>query len=129
MARFAAVGFGALALWICAALHAQSQLDMHRDADRALHDAEAKLSAAVTTYRKRLDSSQRAAFDESQRLWVAYRKAACEFQASGVAGGSAYPMILLLCLTDYANQRLIIITELTNCVEGDLSCPAFQRGS
>src|SRR5215470_9719154 len=101
MPRFAAVGFSALALWFGAALHAQTQFDMSRDAQRALHDVEAKLNAAVATYRMRLNSSQLAAFDESQRLWGAYRKAACEFQASGVAGGSAYPLVLALCLTDY----------------------------
>ena len=129
MPRFAAAALGVLALWFGAALHAQTQLDMNLDANRALHDAEAKLNVAVTTYRTRLDSSQRAAFDESQRRWVAYRKAACEFQVSGVAGGSAYPMVLALCLTDYAKQRLVTITELMNCVEGDLSCPAFKRGS
>jgi uncharacterized protein YecT (DUF1311 family) len=129
MQRFAAVGFGALALWLGAAADAQTQLDMNRDADRTLRDTEAKLSVAVTTYRKRLNSSQRAAFDESQRRWVAYRQAACEFQAGGVGGGSAYPMVLAACLTDYANERLVIITELMNCVEGDLSCPAFKRGS
>jgi uncharacterized protein YecT (DUF1311 family) len=97
--------------------------------ERTLRDAEAKLHAAVTAYRSRLAPSQRAAFDESQRRWVAYRQAACEFEASGVAGGSAYPMILAACLTDYANQRLDIIARLANCVEGDLSCPVFKRGS
>ncbi len=129
MPRFAAVGFSVLALWFGSAVHAQTQLDMNRDADRTLRDTEAKLNAAITTYRKRLEASQRAAFDESQRRWMAYRKAACEFQAGGVAGGSAYPMVLAACLTDYANERLVIITELMNCVEGDLSCPAFKRGS
>ncbi len=127
--RFAAVGLSALALWFGAAVHAQTQLDMNRDADRTLRDREAKLNASVAIYRKRLQASQLLAFDESQRRWVAYRKAACEFQAGGVAGGSAYPMVLAACLTDYANQRLVIITELMNCVEGDLSCPAFKRGS
>ena len=129
MPRFGAVGLVVLALSFGAAVDAQTQLEMNQDADRTLRDTETKLNAAVTTYRKRLDPSQRAAFDESQRRWVAYRKAACEFQAGGVAGGSVYPMVLAACLTDYANQRLVIITELMNCVEGDLSCPAFKRGS
>ena len=129
MPRFAAVGLVVLVLSFSAAVDAQTQLEMNRDADRTLRDTEAKLDAAVTTYRKRLERSQRAAFDESQRRWVAYRKAACEYQSSGVAGGSAYPMVLAACLTDYANERLTIITELMNCFEGDLSCPAFKRGS
>ena len=129
MPRFAAVGLVVLVLSFNAAVDAQTQLEMNRDADRTLRDTEAKLNAAVTTYRKRLGPSQQAAFDESQRRWVAYRKAACEYQSSGVAGGSAYPMVLAACLTDYANERLTIITELMNCFEGDLSCPAFKRGS
>jgi uncharacterized protein YecT (DUF1311 family) len=123
------IGLLVLALSLGAHVGAQTQLEMNRDAGRTLRDAEAKLDAVVTTYRKRLDPSQRAAFDESQRRWVAYRKAACEFEASGVAGGSAYSMILAACLTDYANHRLDIVTKLMNCSEGDLSCPAFKRGS
>jgi uncharacterized protein YecT (DUF1311 family) len=97
--RLGAVGLVVLSLSFSAAVDAQTQLEMNQDADRTLRDTETKLNAAVTTYRKRLDQSQRAAFDESQRRWVAYRKAACEFQAGGVAGGSAYSMVLAACLT------------------------------
>jgi uncharacterized protein YecT (DUF1311 family) len=127
--RLTVIACLALALGSGAAVDAQTQLDMNRDAGRVLRDAESKLAAAVTTYRERLDRSQRAAFDDSQQRWVSYRKAACTFQASGVAGGSAHEMVFATCLTAYANQRLQIISELMNCIEGDLSCPVFKRGS
>ena len=129
MQRLSVVGCLSLALWLGSAADAQTQLELTRDAVRSLRDAESKLAAAVTTYQERLDQSQRAAFDDSQRRWVSYRKAACAFQASGVAGGSAHEMTLAACLADYANQRLDVITKLMNCVEGDLSCPAFKRDS
>ena len=128
MPRLTVVGC-LLVLWLGAAADAQTQLDLNRDAVQSLRDAESRLAAAVSTYRERLDPSQRAAFDESQRRWVSYRKAACAFQASGVTGGSAHEMILATCLADYANQRLDIITKLMNCPEGDLSCPVFKRDS
>lgn len=103
----------------------QTPLEMNRDADRTLRDADAKLNAAITAYRKRLIGSQLAAFDESQRRWDAFRKATCEFAASGSAGSSAYPMSRAACLTNYAADRLDIITGLMQCVEGDFSCPEF----
>ena len=76
-----------------------------------------------------LNKHQRALFDVSQRHWVAYRKAACDFQASGVKGGSAFPMIVAQCLDEYAQVRLTTVTVLLKCSEGDLSCPEFRHGT
>ena len=108
---------------------AQSQQEMNASATGDLQAVEAQLQSAVATYRARLDAARRNAFDESQRRWAAYRKAACDFQASGVAGGSVEPLARTLCLQDYAVERLQRLDYLLKCEEGDLSCPAFKSGT
>jgi uncharacterized protein YecT (DUF1311 family) len=65
----------------------QSQSEMDATAQQDLRSVETQLRSAVATYRQRLGATQRTAFDESQRLWVHYRKAPCDFQTSGAAGG------------------------------------------
>jgi len=108
---------------------AQSQREMNASAAGDLQAVEAQLQSAVAAYRARLGASQRNAFDESQRRWAAYRKAACDFQATGVAGGSVEPLVRTLCLQDYAVERFQRVDYLLKCEERDLSCPAFKPGT
>ena len=61
MPRAIAVGYLAVALSFGAGVDAQTQLDMTRDARRALRNAENMLEVALNIYRKRLDESRRAA--------------------------------------------------------------------
>ena len=49
---------------------------------------------------------------------------ACQFEASGVAGGSAFSMVLTSCLIKKTRERNKELEALANCQEGDLSCPA-----
>jgi uncharacterized protein YecT (DUF1311 family) len=119
----------ALAMFDPSDVRAQSQSGMNAAAQQELGSVEKKLQNAVVKYRQRLNAGQLKAFDESQRLWLSYRKAACDFQSSGVAGGSALPMILAYCLRDHAVERLKVLDYLANCQEGDLSCPAFEQGT
>jgi uncharacterized protein YecT (DUF1311 family) len=55
-----------------------------------------------------------------------YRDAACQFEASGVAGGSAQSMVHSECMVTQTNERLKYMRLLSNCKEGDLSCPAWK---
>ncbi|WP_347927483.1 lysozyme inhibitor LprI family protein [Pseudomonas helvetica] len=59
----------------------------------------------------------------AQRAWVAFRDAECEFSASGVAGGSVYPMIYSNCLAGLTLKRVEAFKTYLECQEGDLSCP------
>ena len=107
----------------------QTQTDMTKAADRDAQKVEQRLDAAINKYRKRLDKTQLRDFDESQRLWVAYRKSACDFEAGGDDGGSVQPMIILECFQRYAAVRLMDVQRLLTCTEGDLSCPVFSDGT
>jgi len=59
----------------------------------------------------------------AQRAWLAFRDAECTFAASGVEGGSVYPMIHNQCLADLTQKRVETFKGYLDCQEGDLSCP------
>jgi uncharacterized protein YecT (DUF1311 family) len=59
----------------------------------------------------------------AQRAWVAFRDAECKFSASGVEGGSVYPLIYSNCTTELTKARIQTFKNYLKCQEGDMSCP------
>jgi uncharacterized protein YecT (DUF1311 family) len=118
---------GLVATLLAALAAAQTRVDMDREAGRRLADAAVELSRAIDVYRRRLDARQRDLFDRSQEQWMKHRDAACDFEASGVSGGSAHAVVHADCLTTHTRERLGALRRLSTCAEGDLSCPAFLR--
>ena len=59
----------------------------------------------------------------AQRAWIGFRDAECKFSASGVEGGSVYPLIYSHCITDLTKARVEAFKIYLKCQEGDLSCP------
>ena len=59
----------------------------------------------------------------AQRAWVAFRDAECKFSASGVEGGSVYPLIYSNCVTELTRARVATFKTYLKCQEGDLGCP------
>ena len=107
---------------------AQTQGQMNEQAGRYLSVANHDLATAIQAYRERLRGAQRDTFDKSQIAWESYRRAACDFESSGVSGGSARPMVMAACFESIARDRLKYIEALSTCQEGDLSCPAWKKG-
>lgn len=60
---------------------------------------------------------------KAQRAWIGFRDAECSFSASGVEGGSVYPMIHNDCITTLTKARIQAFKIYLECKEGDLSCP------
>jgi uncharacterized protein YecT (DUF1311 family) len=83
-----------------------------------------KINQTYNTVRAKLSPKQQQDFKAVQLAWIKFKDLDCKFQASGVAGGSAYPMIVSECLTAKTIQRNKELDYLLNCQEGDLSCPA-----
>lgn len=88
--------------------------------------ADKELNEVYSAYRSRLDASQKKQIKNVQLAWVKYRDLTCDFESSGVKGGSVYPFILQSCLTKMTLARLEELKFLANCEEGDLSCPAWK---
>jgi len=105
---------------------AQSQSAMNRCAGQQFRASDTRLNNQYRELKQRLKASpdQQALLLTAQRRWLAYRDAECAFNASSVAGGSAQPMVRLLCMTQATDQRNKTLDYYLHCSEGDLSCPA-----
>lgn len=101
--------------------------DAYRKSDAELNKLYKKIMA-----RLKKDPKATELLVAAQRAWIAFRDAECGFQSSGVAGGSAGPMIYSSCLDRLTTSRIGDFTSYLHCEEGDLSCPvppAPGRGS
>ncbi|UZE04644.1 lysozyme inhibitor LprI family protein [Pseudomonas corrugata] len=60
---------------------------------------------------------------KAQRAWIGFRDTECKFSASGVEGGSVYPLIYGNCITALTKARVETFKSYLKCKEGDLGCP------
>src|SRR5262249_47342290 len=102
-----------------------SQADLNECYGNAYKKADAELNALYRQITGRLKDNQTTTklLVATQRAWVAFRDAECGFSASGVAGGSAYGMILAICLAKLTDKRIDDFKNYLNCAEGALDCP------
>ena len=105
---------------------AENQAAMTQCAGQAYQASDAELNRLFHEIRQRLgdDADKWRLLRGAERAWIAFRDAECTFSASGVAGGSAYPMVYELCLDDLTQKRIEELRQYLRCEEGDLSCPA-----
>ncbi len=128
--RLALAALSALLLTTAAAhaddcANAQDQATMDRCAAKDFAEADKKLNADFKEIEKRLgdDADAKHLLVHAQRAWIAFRDAECAFNASGVDGGSAYPMVYSECQAALTNQRVKDFKTYLSCEEGDMSCP------
>jgi uncharacterized protein YecT (DUF1311 family) len=93
--------------------------------NKAYKKSDAELNKLYKEIKARLKNDPKATklLVTAQRAWIAFRDAECGFQSSGVAGGSAGPMIYSLCLNHLTKDRIGDFTSYLHCEEGNLSCP------
>jgi len=124
---FSAFAFAALVTPALAAVdcsQAGTQLAMDQCAKKQHDRADAELNRVFRILSRKLtDEKVRASLRESERAWIAFRDRECDFEASGVSGGSIYPMIVDQCLTAEIQARIKKLGEMVDCGEGDPSCP------
>ena len=89
--------------------------------------ATAGYAASYKTISDKLGPRQKDQFRRTQKLWIGYRTAACNFESNGVAGGSAQAMVKSRCDARMTRTRTAELDVLANCKEGDLACPRFAR--
>lgn len=90
-------------------------------------EATAGYAASYKAISDKLAPRQKDQFRRAQKLWIQYRTAACNFESSGVAGGSAQGMVKSRCDARMTRARSAELDVLANCKEGDLSCPRFKK--
>jgi uncharacterized protein YecT (DUF1311 family) len=113
----------AIAQNVCSATTQQA---LNQCATQAQQQADQSLKDFVAEYQTRLSSEQVIMLQHTQATWRLFRRFSCEFESSGVAGGSAYPMVFSGCMAAKATARLSELQKLAQCEEGNLSCPARE---
>lgn len=103
--------------------HPQTQVEMNECALTVLKREKISINDTYGKLNSRLNSVQKQQLKKAQLAWIKYRDLACQFEASGVAGGSAHAMILTSCITEKTRQRNLELKVLIECQEGNLSCP------
>jgi uncharacterized protein YecT (DUF1311 family) len=103
----------------------QTQTDMNQCASIDLDRETKKINKTYNDFRTKLNPTQKQQFKEVQFAWIKFKDLACQFEASGVEGGSAHSMVLAGCLAEKTRQRNKELEVLGKCEEGNLSCPAW----
>lgn len=75
----------------------------------------------------KLTGKQRDLFRRAQKAWIGYSTAACEFETSGLQGGSAQGMARWQCAARMTRARVAELAAMGNCAEGDLACVRFKK--
>jgi uncharacterized protein YecT (DUF1311 family) len=105
--------------------NASDQATMNQCAAQQNVAADKELNALYQQITSRLKSNpdSKKQLVSAQRAWVAFRDAECKFSASGVEGGSVYPLIYSNCTTELTKARVATFKTYLKCQEGDLGCP------
>ncbi|WP_223480729.1 MULTISPECIES: lysozyme inhibitor LprI family protein [unclassified Pseudomonas] len=105
--------------------NATDQATMNQCAAQQNKAADKELNALYQQINARLKDSpeSKKQLIGAQRAWIGFRDAECKFSASGVEGGSVYPLIYSNCITDLTKARVEAFKTYLKCQEGDLSCP------
>ena len=89
----------------CDKAHTQTDMNKCIAAELAVEDK--KLNQSYRDFQRLLNTSEKKELKAVQLSWIDFRDKACQFSASSVRGGSAYPMVLNGCLTTYTQQRRV----------------------
>ncbi len=104
---------------------AEDQSTMTKCASDALAKVDKQLNENYKKIEKRLtdDEETKKLLVSSQRLWMKFRDAECNFATSTTSGGSIHPMMVATCRAQLTTARNKQLSDYLNCEEGDLTCP------
>ncbi|WP_434703223.1 DUF1311 domain-containing protein [Pseudomonas sp. Z1-12] len=107
----------------CANAITQGEMNQCAAQESKVADSELNSLYKQITARLKDDPNAKNMLVKAQRAWIGFRDAECEFSASGVEGGSVYPLIYDNCITAQTKARVEAFKTYLKCKEGDLSCP------
>ncbi|GAJ92435.1 hypothetical protein RRH01S_03_05100 [Rhizobium rhizogenes NBRC 13257] len=102
-----------------------TQTDMNICAGKAYAKSDAELNVLYKQIEARLkdDADTKKLLVSTQKAWVGYRDAECNFSSSKVTGGTVYPFISSSCLNNMTRSRIEDLKGYLKCGDGDLDCP------
>ena len=103
--------------------NAQNTVEMRFCASRDFEAADQRLNKAYRYLIRRLDAEPLAILRTSQRTWIGFRDAECEFQAYWTKGGTASPQVGTQCMAALTETRVRQLEANVNCEAGGMMCP------
>lgn len=107
----------------CATANDQTTMNQCAGQDFKAADKELNTVYQQITARLKDNPDGKKLLISAQRAWIGFRDTECKFSASGVAGGSVYPLIYSNCMTSVTKTRVEALKQYLKCEEGDMSCP------
>jgi uncharacterized protein YecT (DUF1311 family) len=101
-----------------------NQMQLDQCAGMDFTAADAKLNALYKAMMAKYDAANGALLKSSERAWISYRDAECDYETNLTVGGTINPMMDTMCRTDKTNARIKELNAQLHCAEGDLSCNA-----
>lgn len=84
---------------------AMTQAQMNRCAHEDYIKADHALNSVYGVLMNTLEEPRKAKLKASERAWIAFRDAQCEFEASAFEGGTMQPMVFSACMADVTRAR------------------------
>jgi uncharacterized protein YecT (DUF1311 family) len=105
--------------------NAQTQYDFNKCTSLNLESETKRINISYEKLRKKLTATQNIQLKAVQLAWIKFKDLSCKFEASGIEGGSAYPMVFNSCLAEMTRTRTKELDVWLNCHEGEYNCPAW----
>jgi uncharacterized protein YecT (DUF1311 family) len=102
---------------------AQTQTEMSIQAAADFQKADARMNQLLASLKNKYAADTFAGFQKAQEAWRRFMEEECAFENYLTVGGSIHPMEVNQCRTRFTLQRVKDLELLSNCREGDLSCP------
>lgn len=104
----------------CADLNTQMEITICEG--KKLEKADAALNDAYTKLSKKVSAENKAKLVETQRAWMKFRDAQCDFETLGTTGGSIHPMEVAICRAELTRAQTKRLLHQLDCDEGDPTC-------
>lgn len=122
LSTFAVLSWSGSAMAACPNVATDKQQDLNECAATTLAEADGALNALYRRLMEQLSPKAKASLRLTQRAWLAYREAECEFESIAVEGGSMRPMVRGACLSTLTQSRIKDFRFQLTCTSGDAAC-------
>jgi uncharacterized protein YecT (DUF1311 family) len=102
--------------------NAPTQMAMNECVGKSLKAADQKLNESYRTLAGKISKDGAEHLKKTQRAWLAWRDAQCEFDTMGARDGSIHSMIQAMCVEDLTKEQTARLNAQMHCKEGDIGC-------
>ncbi|KND59320.1 putative periplasmic protein [Candidatus Burkholderia verschuerenii] len=100
--------------------NAPTQTAMNECVGKSLKAADQKLNETYRTLAAKISKDGAEQLKKTQRAWLAWRDAQCEFDSMGSRDGSIHSMIQAMCVEDLTKAQTKRLDAQMHCQEGDI---------